>query len=879
MDRFKITNVAWDSDKDPGGYSKWINTFSALVRATAHGAPLEDYLDAKLNRRKQLRMAIPSCITDDPDFYDEETDQQRFNPAPGGLDSAQSTPAPNGPQASPLIGGAGPSQASGATGGTFGLGKAQIPFRDLPDATKELDGMLYNILLMNLKGSKNALLFCVKDPSYVQACIVLSKHINISRNERKTKVLEAFDKLRFTGNVQAYQIESMGVITELFDSGVTMMDYALSKIMKSFEGKSKTIQYQIAHDINTKDIDDNLNLYDLIQGYCAQIATVGDMQVSVGAVENTTADETRRPKPTGAQPERPNNRCPYCEKKGHTLANCWAKQIDAGETTSAPKCGHCGKLGHNEDKCRGKEAGTPRTTTAPQDPAPVVNAVNVGRSGLSSGGLRHLVNYLSVDVNNVNMCNANDAGVKPAAKYPGPTPIKSQDNLTCTSPKPGAAYTYDSLISNIGQVASLKSRQDLINANTAHTATITETDGIPEHDDHTVLPPDHHEGKEPESQLPEASAKHLVQDIRSHYLEKVKISVPNQEVDSLTHQTTAADAAITIPKDLTVINGLRVGDEHTSDDDAPGTLKQQPAEEVRQLDPKGNKRYRDPQTGIWDTPLTRRHARMMAAELRGADQERANESGTVSVKLTDPIAHDDIDPPYTGPHTAAAITQQYPTIGADLPVTTNSAKDQDITTPNRTYLDAAKPQPPTPANKQWRVNSVSADAKSGAYKHNPNETNSSQYHKSEDDPDTAKLNKQNDISFKDPGVLEGNKQQHTPSTYQIFPTEVTDTADSTKVQDDTNQTELTPPFKGHNRTMTKNALASLTNMLSVTAFNYMKTGQKEPPDTKTQHDFMRGECKVNNPFDHLDQAESYPVDEDNPTEYSAKEYKIYSTSD
>ena len=52
-------------------------------------------------------------------------------------------------------------------------------------------------------------------------------------------MLEAFDKLRFTGNVQTYQIESMGVITELFDSGVTMMDYALSKIMKSFQGKSK----------------------------------------------------------------------------------------------------------------------------------------------------------------------------------------------------------------------------------------------------------------------------------------------------------------------------------------------------------------------------------------------------------------------------------------------------------------------------------------------------------------------------------------------------------------------------------------------------------------------------------------------------------------
>ena len=41
----------------------------------------------------------------------------------------------------------------------------------------------------------------------------------------------------------------------------------------------------------------------------------------------------------------------------------------------------------------------------------------------------------------------------------------------------------------------------------------------------------------------------------------------------------------------------------------------------------------------------------------------------------------------------------------------------------------------------------------------------------------------------------------------------------------------------------------------------------------------QAQCKVNNPFDHLDQAESYPVDEDNPIEYSAQEYKIYSTSD
>jgi hypothetical protein len=333
-----------------------------------------------------------------------------------------------------------------------------------------------------------------------------------------------------------------------------------------------------------------------------------------------------------------------------------------------------------------------------------------------------------------------------------------------------------------------------------------------------------------------------------------------------------------IPRDLTVINALCVGNEDTSDND-PGTLKQQPAEEVYPLDPKGNKRYRDPQTGIWDTPLTRRHARM-CAELRGANQEVAykSESETVYMKLADPKVYDNIDPPYTGLHTVATVTPQDPTVGTDLQVTTNSTKDQHITAPTRTYLDTAKPWPSAPADRQWHVNSVRTDVKNGAYEHNPNGTDSPQYHIPEDNPDTTELNKQNDISLKDPGILKGIKLKHTPPTYQIFPAEVTNTADSTKVQDNTYQTELTPPSKGHNRTMNKNALASLTNTLSVTAFNYMDTGQQEPPGAKTQHDYMRSECKVNFPIDHLDQAESYPVDEDNPIDDAAKEYKIYSTS-
>ena len=44
---------------------------------------------------------------------------------------------------------------------------------ELPIASRTLDGLLYNVLKMVIKGSKAALLMCVVFPSYVQAVFVL----------------------------------------------------------------------------------------------------------------------------------------------------------------------------------------------------------------------------------------------------------------------------------------------------------------------------------------------------------------------------------------------------------------------------------------------------------------------------------------------------------------------------------------------------------------------------------------------------------------------------------------------------------------------------------------------------------------------------------
>ena len=54
-------------------------------------------------------------------------------------------------------------------------------------------------------------------------------------------------------------------------------------VMKSLDGKSKTIQYKIAADINGQDITDQTNVYDMLQEYASSMAAVGDDK-AVGVV-------------------------------------------------------------------------------------------------------------------------------------------------------------------------------------------------------------------------------------------------------------------------------------------------------------------------------------------------------------------------------------------------------------------------------------------------------------------------------------------------------------------------------------------------------------------------------------------------------------------
>ena len=79
------------------------------------------------------------------------------------------------------------------------------------------------------------------------------------------------------GDVHAYEVDAMKKIREVFEAKVSIEDVILMRVMRSFEGKSKTIQHKIADDINSPEgITENTNVFDMVHGYCRALATVGD---------------------------------------------------------------------------------------------------------------------------------------------------------------------------------------------------------------------------------------------------------------------------------------------------------------------------------------------------------------------------------------------------------------------------------------------------------------------------------------------------------------------------------------------------------------------------------------------------------------------------
>ena len=244
LDKYKLHNNTWDSDTNPSGFWEFMFLMSATVRAIKWGSVLEDYIDVKLGRVQQHAVMTPSFITDDPDFM--------MPPMQQGAESEEVSSGESGQEVDNSSQQA-PSNTTSATGATGATGSQSLnsagSYYDLPTEARELDSVLYSILRVCVRGSKRILLTSVKIPSYVQAIVILARHSDISKTDRITKAFDSLDRFQFNGDVTVWQTEGVAKIRELLDSRASIMHYILSRVMKSFAGKLKTIQYRIAEDI------------------------------------------------------------------------------------------------------------------------------------------------------------------------------------------------------------------------------------------------------------------------------------------------------------------------------------------------------------------------------------------------------------------------------------------------------------------------------------------------------------------------------------------------------------------------------------------------------------------------------------------------------
>ena len=375
LEKIKLTAQVWDSDKDIDGFHLWLDTFRSLVSSTEHGQPLEDFITIKTGLEVFEMSNVPTFLKNDPDFalhldagtssYSPGASEESSKVKVSTVDSdpsavtVQGTAVPTTPmeiRKARLLASAVQTDVVKRLSFTDAhssvmpqrkLGSAPVTYMQLPEKSRELDGLLYNVFKMVVKGSKSGIITCVLFPSYIQAVCVLVEHMNISKYDRITRSIFALDRLTYTGDVHKFQVSAMDVIREVRATKANITHLILTRLMKAFEGKSKTVQYKIADIINLgQTIDESLNLFDIIQSICSDIATVGDVKSTV----NSVLDELQ---------------CDFCGFK-HRTEDCRKrktamKQLQAGEISVMPakapktaftgKCDLCGERDHKFQKC------------------------------------------------------------------------------------------------------------------------------------------------------------------------------------------------------------------------------------------------------------------------------------------------------------------------------------------------------------------------------------------------------------------------------------------------------------------------------------------------------------------------------------------------
>ena len=204
LDKFKFNTITWDGDGHPELSSSWVEQTDNVVRALKNGPKVIEFLDYKLDRKVEVEATLPSYLAHDDDFavpaalLDPEHEQHNAMMAADNFEDiaylmspARGVPTSQGESDDT-------SQASlnvTSTSHRFELKGGLNYFTFLNSEERAVDRYLFSLLQQNVKGTKQELLKHTKFPSYIQGMIVLHQHMDLARNTRKTKALDAVMKL------------------------------------------------------------------------------------------------------------------------------------------------------------------------------------------------------------------------------------------------------------------------------------------------------------------------------------------------------------------------------------------------------------------------------------------------------------------------------------------------------------------------------------------------------------------------------------------------------------------------------------------------------------------------------------------------------------
>ena len=187
-----------------------------------------------------------------------------------------------------------------------------------------LDRDLYAVLTNSITGRHRITIQRVQVRSFVQAWILLVHELGASNIKRKTDLLITLQKLKFRGDIAKYRSETSELITNIYNSHVTVEDIIIHSIMASLPKDLAALRIVQSDTIENpnKTIQD-VHAFLETTTTTLEITGHGDILAKEGMAFNASGTQV--------------DSCTRCGRDNHTQEECYASHHKNGTKLHTPK--------------------------------------------------------------------------------------------------------------------------------------------------------------------------------------------------------------------------------------------------------------------------------------------------------------------------------------------------------------------------------------------------------------------------------------------------------------------------------------------------------------------------------------------------------------